>query len=205
MAKVFTTLEMRFRITGWAPVRVWFHLKKDFATSECSGCCEDCHKRCPLRVLRWYRSARVWQLLLELLHFLHTTETEHTHTLTLARNTILRQESSSLICRLFPWAPSFVWSCVSFSSFASSSAPCFLLVLRSCPRWRCSSSHFTLRRWLCSLFALVSPKSWKTHTCQIQVARRAAARPHPLLSTRSFDPNKFLEDRQEALKSLTFF
>lgn len=116
-------------------------------------------------MLRCYRSVSVWQLLLELLNFLHMIENTHTHphTLTLAQNTILRQKSSSLICPFFPCAPSFVWSSVSFSSLASSSAPSFVLVLRSCPRWLFSSSPFTLRRWLCSLSALLSPMSWKTH------------------------------------------
>lgn len=102
----------------------------------------------------------VW-LLLELLNFLHISE----NTLTLTQNTILWQKKAAPWCAVSSSAllPFSVWASVSFSSLAASSAPSFLLVLRSCPRWLCSPSPFTLRRWLCSRSALLSPMSWKTH------------------------------------------
>lgn len=51
--------------------------------------------------------------------------------------------------------------------------------------------------------SLRSSLQWaEKHTCQIEVAPRAASHPHQLLSTRSFDPNKFIQHRRDALSGL---
>lgn len=65
-----------------------------------------------------------------------TSKRTHTHPLSKHRPPAQNQPLETPVPRFR--APS-VWSCVSFCSLASSSAPSSLPALRSCPRWLCSS------------------------------------------------------------------
>lgn len=160
-----------------------------------------------VHVLRCYRSVSVWQLLLELLNFLHIKENTHTHTHPRTKKHPPAKKKKKKQLFEMPFLP--------LRSFLSSGVVSVLSPLpplrlssrcsRSCPRWLGS---FLLPLLSAADFVpfLRSSLQWaEKHTCQIQEADRAASHPQQLLSTRSFDPNKFIQDLRQTLGALTFF
>lgn len=133
----------------------------------------------------------------EQLNFPHIKENTHSPSSGTKTGSLIRRFFSKQFFSPPPLLP-LVWSSVSFSWFFVRLPPLLLPSRRSAP----ALAGFALPLPLLSAAvpSLRSPLQWaEKHTCQIQVAHRAASHPHQLLSTRSSGPNKFIQHRREAL------